>query len=133
MNITATARPIQRERAGSAVETDARDTHIVELDGIAETDVHDRIGIGIRIKRRIEGEMSGGTSGEIGGCSAGGVVKTGEETTLDKKSRVSVDISGRAYRDLTAGPNGVITGGHVRQIDLTARLRHDRAGVGVDI
>jgi len=47
--------------------------------------VHDRIGIGIRIKRRIEGEMSGGTSGEIGGCSAGGVVKTGEETTLDKK------------------------------------------------
>ena len=29
--------------------------------------------------------MSGGTSGEIGGCSAGGVVKTGEETTLDKK------------------------------------------------
>jgi hypothetical protein len=64
--------------------------------------------------------MSGRTSGEISGCSAGGVVKAGQETTLYKEGRVSVYISRTAYRDLTAGPNGVITGGYIRQVDLAA-------------
>jgi hypothetical protein len=61
--------------------------------------------------------MSGRTPGEIGGCSARGVVETGQKTTLDKESRIPVDISGSAYRDLTAGLNCVITGGYVRQVD----------------
>ena len=77
--------------------------------------------------------MPGRAPSEISGCSTGSVVKTGQEATLDKEGRVSIDVSGRAYRDLTAGLNGIITGGYVRQVDLAARLRDDRAGVGVNV